>query len=41
MPFALVSIAVFIGVGYIQGTLNLTWHCYSSHIQFRQRSNNF
>ncbi|TXE15572.1 CAAX protease family protein [Psychroserpens burtonensis] len=26
MPFAAVSIVVFIGIGYIQGTLNLTWH---------------
>ena len=26
LPFALISIALFFIVGYIQGTINLTWH---------------
>ncbi|MEO1031129.1 MAG: hypothetical protein AAFX55_06975, partial [Bacteroidota bacterium] len=26
LPFAIIAIAVFFLVGYIQGTINLTWH---------------
>jgi len=26
LPFALTSILIFFGIGYIQGTINLTWH---------------
>ncbi len=28
LPFALISVVVFFVVGYVQGTLNLTWHIF-------------